>query len=416
MAGVSISQSNNSNLVAPDPATGLAVEGSRVQESKVAHAYCQRVILLTGATGFLGKVLLERLLWDLPNVKEVRLLLRPGSHPSPAARFQSEVLVSPIFSRLEAHHGGRVAFHDFVQSKIRVFPGDLACDGLGLHSAVYDELASGLDLIIHSAALVSWDERVDRSIQNNTLGSRRMLELARYAKGARLLHISSAFVHGQRRGHCPEVLPGHGACSKSLDVNAEVIAALEFAEKIELESHKPKLSTYFEREARLRGATAKQTSMELKVEVEKLRAAWVHKRVASWGVARARSQGWWDNYTYSKALAESLLAAECGEVPVAILRPSGITGSIQDPEPGWTDAYLLTEPLIEGVGKRRITEFPGAPGCIIDTVPVDLVVSVALVVGKSLLQQHSAGKAPLVYQVATGDTNPLTLGEIERIW
>lgn len=375
----------------------------------VEEAYAGQILLLTGVTGFLGKVLFERLLWEFPDIAEIRLLLRPGSHSSAQARFEEEVLASPIFSRLEKRSGGLPELLALLRSKVRTFAADIGRKRLGLDDINYEEIASGLDLIIHSAALVNWDERLDRSIQNNTLGARHVLQLARHAGHAKLVHVSTCWVHGQRRGRCPENI-----AQTEVSVDEEVQAALSFGVQAENESHQSEVHELLKREAQLRHVPSDSSREALQ---EELRVRWVHKRVADWGVRRATANGWWDNYTYSKALAEALLAREHGSVPVAVVRPSGITGALKDPEPGWTDAYLLTEPLIEGVGKKTITEFPGNPSCVIDTIPVDMVANVILVAGSSLLHNsRESSEDVLVYQVASGDTSPLTLGEIEVIW
>ena len=39
--------------------------------------FAGRSVLVTGATGFMGKVLIEKVLWSCPNIKEIFLLVRP---------------------------------------------------------------------------------------------------------------------------------------------------------------------------------------------------------------------------------------------------------------------------------------------------------------------------------------------------
>lgn len=207
----------------------------------------------------------------------------------------------------------------------------------------------------------------------------------------------------------------------SIDIDAEAQAVFAYAAEAEVESTKPAILAELQGEAKLRQTPAERrdaSGQALRDAIEALRARWVQRRVAEWGVARARSKGHCDNYTFSKALAETLLVKEHRHIPVAVVRPSGISSALRDPAPGWTDAYLLTEPLIEGVGRKNITEFPGNPTCVIDTIPVDLVVNVILVAGCRLLQVESVDSSALVpfYQVASGDTNPLTLGEVEKVW
>lgn len=57
-------------------------------ESFVASFYEGKTVLLTGATGFVGKVILEKLLWEVPNIGSIFVLIRPRSGQSPEARLR----------------------------------------------------------------------------------------------------------------------------------------------------------------------------------------------------------------------------------------------------------------------------------------------------------------------------------------
>ena len=61
-------------------------------------------IFVTGATGFVGKVLVEKLLWSVPEVGKLLLLVRPDDGGA-AGRLRDEVLGSPVMARLRAHRG-----------------------------------------------------------------------------------------------------------------------------------------------------------------------------------------------------------------------------------------------------------------------------------------------------------------------
>ena len=43
----------------------------------IPNFYKNKTLFVTGATGFLGKVLLEKLLRSLPNIKQIYVLVRP---------------------------------------------------------------------------------------------------------------------------------------------------------------------------------------------------------------------------------------------------------------------------------------------------------------------------------------------------
>jgi len=57
----------------------------------IRHIYEGKVILITGCTGFLGKVVLEKLLRSIPGIKKIYILVRPKSGISTKERLMKEV-------------------------------------------------------------------------------------------------------------------------------------------------------------------------------------------------------------------------------------------------------------------------------------------------------------------------------------
>lgn len=43
----------------------------------IAEYYTNKTIFITGSTGFMGKVLIEKLLRDCPGIKKIYMLMRP---------------------------------------------------------------------------------------------------------------------------------------------------------------------------------------------------------------------------------------------------------------------------------------------------------------------------------------------------
>lgn len=69
--------------------------------SAVKQQLAGKRILMTGTTGFLAKVLLEKLIRDVPEISEIYLLIRGNeAHPNSRDRFQHEILHSSIFKTL----------------------------------------------------------------------------------------------------------------------------------------------------------------------------------------------------------------------------------------------------------------------------------------------------------------------------
>ena len=72
----------------------------------VNQAFSNKTILVTGATGFVGKVLLEKILRDVPDCAKIILLMRGSrEHPKAAERFKHDVLTSKLFEPLRAALG-----------------------------------------------------------------------------------------------------------------------------------------------------------------------------------------------------------------------------------------------------------------------------------------------------------------------
>lgn len=138
-----------------------------------------RTVLLTGATGFVGAYLLRELL-DRTELT-VHCLVR-GANPEDARRRIDENLkrwrvYKPGYSR-------------------RIVPviGDLAEVRFGLGEDDWKRLGSGLDLIVHSGAMVKFLSSYDELKPANVGGTREIIRLAFEGKIKPVHHISTAGV------------------------------------------------------------------------------------------------------------------------------------------------------------------------------------------------------------------------------
>src|ERR1700761_8172516 len=118
----------------------------------IREALRGRRIAITGATGFLGTALAERLLRTIPDC-EVALLVRPGRRGAPD-RVRREVLKNNCFDRLRTELGH--SFTAEMDRRVHVVAGDVGVDGLGLDDSG-EELLASCPIVIHSAATVSFD-------------------------------------------------------------------------------------------------------------------------------------------------------------------------------------------------------------------------------------------------------------------
>ena len=355
-------------------------------------------IAVTGSTGFLGTALIERLVRGAPDC-ELILLVRPGRRGA-QARVDRDVLKNDAFNRLREDLG-KDAFDEMCQRRITAVAGDVGTDGLGLSG---DDLATWLsaDVIIHSAATVSFDSPLDTAVEVNLLGPQRIANLCNeHGVSPHLVAVSTCYVAGSRRGSAPEQLVDESPYFVDVNWRREVDAARRSRQDEENASRQPKQLEQFRTEAqRELGAVG---TPALASKTESIRQAWVTTQMVENGRARASSLGFPDAYAYTKALGELALVESRGEVPVSIVRPSIIESAWSEPSPGWIRGFRMAEPVIISYARGLLSEFPGVPEGVVDVIPVDMVV--AAIVAVSARGPKESG--PDVTQVASGSANPL---------
>ena len=161
-------------------------------------------IAVTGATGFLGTALVERLLRAVPDC-ELVLLIRAGRMRNVQQRAAREIFKNNCFDRLRDQLGGRDAFDAEVARRVQVIEGDVGTDGLGLTADGREVLAT-CDVVIHSAATVSFDSPLDLAVEVNLMGPTRIARtLTDLGVTPHLVAVSTCYVAGNRRGAAPEI-------------------------------------------------------------------------------------------------------------------------------------------------------------------------------------------------------------------
>jgi len=366
-------------------------------------------IAVTGATGFLGTALVERLLRSVPGCHLV-LLVRPGRRLSARRRVEREVFRNEAFTRLRERWGE--SFGAEIERRVTVVAGDVSVDDLGLGPDDRSMLAA-CDVVIHAAATVSFDSPLDESVETNLVGPNRILEVLR-AGGhrAHFVAVSTCYVAGNRRGAAPEQFLDDSPVHVDVDWRAEVDAARRARPDLEAQSRAPSRLRTFAKDARRELGPAGLPLLSAKTE--QLRRAWVDDQMVEAGRSRALSLGWPDVYTYSKALGERALVELRGDVPLTIARPSIIESAWSEPKAGWIRGFRMAEPLIVSYAKGELYQFPGYPEGIVDVIPVDMAAAALCAIAA-----HPPPPEPQVFQVASGSVNPLryrVLTETTAAW
>ncbi|CAG9791119.1 unnamed protein product [Diatraea saccharalis] len=107
----------------------------------IPQFYAGREVFITGATGFMGKVLVERLLATCPNIGYLHLLMRTKKDVSPDSRLR-ELKESKVFDVLRRNNPEQL-------DKLRIVSGDITKPHLGLSDRFKTDLEKVMMLLLN---------------------------------------------------------------------------------------------------------------------------------------------------------------------------------------------------------------------------------------------------------------------------
>uniref|UniRef100_A0A8C0Z2A4 Fatty acyl-CoA reductase n=12 Tax=Carnivora TaxID=33554 RepID=A0A8C0Z2A4_CANLF len=316
----------------------------------IPEYYEGKNVLLTGATGFLGKVLLEKLLRSCPKVNSVYVLVRQKAGQTPQERVE-EVISGKLFDRLRDENP------DF-REKVIAINSELTQPKLALSEEDKEIIIDSINIIFHCAATVRFNENLRDAVQLNVIATRQLILLAQQMKNLEVfMHVSTAYAYCNRK-HIDEVVYPPPVDPKKL------IDSLEWMDDGLVNDITPKL---------------------------------IGDRP--------------NTYIYTKALAEYVVQQEGAKLNVAIVRPSIVGASWKEPFPGWIDNFNGPSGLFIAAGKGILRTMRASNNALADLVPVDVVVNTSL--AAAWYSGVNRPRNIMVYNCTTGSTNPFHWGEVE---
>ncbi|KAH8234315.1 hypothetical protein KR038_007255 [Drosophila bunnanda] len=366
-------------LPLPPSSNGLQLpyERFRAEDTSyvpIAQFYAGRSVFITGGTGFMGKVLVEKLLRSCPDIRNIYLLIRPKRGQEVSARL-TELLNAPLFESLRQEKPKEL-------SKVIPISGDITSEELGISekdqvrfSFIYhilrfrfneerftilqNLLCRNVSVVFHSAATVKFDEKLKLSVTINMLGTKRLVELChRMLSLDALIHVSTAYCNCDRTDvseviYAPPYNPD------------DIISLINWLPEDILDQLTPRL---------------------------------IGKRP--------------NTYTFTKALAEHMLLKEAGNLPVAIVRPSIVTASLNEPFAGWVDNFNGPTGLVSALAKGMFRTMMCEKNYVADMVPVDIVINLMIAAAWRTATRKSNNL--LIYNCCTGQRNPIVWSEFVK--
>ncbi|KAI4454838.1 male sterility protein 2-related [Holotrichia oblita] len=162
-----------------------------LDSSQIREYFDDATILITGATGFLGKLILEKLLRSFTNLRRIYLIVRPKKGQSIRQRLET-VLEDQLFNRV------RSATPNFAE-KLFCIRGECARNDLGLNADDKKLLTQEVSCVFHCAALMDFEEKLRQSTYVNVRATKDLIRLAKSMKNLKsFIHVSSVFAHSSK--------------------------------------------------------------------------------------------------------------------------------------------------------------------------------------------------------------------------
>lgn len=175
-------------------------------DSIIADFFQDRSVFITGSTGFVGKVLVEKLLRSCPKIKRLYLLMRTSPSKDIATR-RNELINNQVnFSILNlASVIDPFKWRNCVQvfswidqpnvlDKIFAVAGDMTLPGLGISPSDMQLLIEDVSIVINSAASVRFDDDLKDALQTNVKGPRQLLAICQKMAKLEVCLVFSSFL------------------------------------------------------------------------------------------------------------------------------------------------------------------------------------------------------------------------------
>ncbi|XP_018572371.1 fatty acyl-CoA reductase wat-like [Anoplophora glabripennis] len=326
-----------------------------MEESNIQKFYKSCNVFITGGTGFMGKLLIEKLLRST-EVSSIYLLIREKKGKNAHSRID-ELFDDVIFDRLKRECPK-------YKNRIEAISGDCSVSGLGLNITDRQKLMSDIHVVFHVAATVKFDENLKLAYSINVKGTKDVLDLTRQMKSLKsVIHVSTAFSNC----HLPEIEEKFYDCPYAYEDIGQVLEKLN------------------------------------KNDIEQL---------------TPRIIGPWPNtYTFTKALAESMIKETGSGLPIGIFRPAIVISTYKEPVEGWIDNLYGPTGVCAGTITGVLRVIKANVDSIADIVPADTCVAGLIASAYDVSEkecERTVDNIP-IYNYVSSSENPITWDEFVHL-
>ncbi|XP_014479565.1 PREDICTED: fatty acyl-CoA reductase 1-like [Dinoponera quadriceps] len=335
-------------------------------QSEVSQYYKGRNVLITGASGFFGILLIERLLRCCPGIGKIYITMKSKKGKSVEDRFK-EHFDDVIYDRLKKEQP------DYI-TKVIMIEADFGEVNLGLSPENRKRLLD-TNIIFHMAAIVRFNETIRNVINVNVRGTKEILLFMKEMPNLEaFVYTSTAYSHCVYMSIDEKYYPPPFETDK-------ILMLLDVLDDEKLDQITPILI------------------------------------------------GKWPNtYVFSKAIAEDTVRQYGVELPVCIVRPSIVISTAKEPVSGWVNNIYGAVGVVMGSALGLLHTLYCVPEYKADLMPADYVIANIIVAGWDIAKRKDIllsidnanpdipeNERKPIYNCVSSSQNPITWKKFMKI-